>query len=140
MMFEAAKLAQSHGELQSFLGEMKNVARNNALLSVRIATNEQRIAEFDRELQSSPPPRQLQMTRPRSQPNRPHRPNLETLCQVRGDSLPSSANTANAALTNNKNTNRYEQTEILSATERQRAMPPDRTAHVPEQSRSGCED
>ena len=51
VMFEAAKLAQSYGELQSFLGEMKNVARNNALLSVRIATNEQRIAEFDRELQ-----------------------------------------------------------------------------------------
>lgn len=51
VMLEAAKLAQSYGELQSFLGEMKNVARNNALLSVRIATNEQRIAEFDRELQ-----------------------------------------------------------------------------------------
>ena len=51
VMLEAAKLAQSYGELQSFLGEMKNVARNNALLSVRIATNEQRIAEFDLELQ-----------------------------------------------------------------------------------------
>ena len=51
VMLEAAKLAQSYGELQSFLGEMKNVARNNALLSVRIATNEQRIADFDRELQ-----------------------------------------------------------------------------------------
>jgi hypothetical protein len=51
VMLEAAKLAQSYGELQSFLGEMKNVARNNALLSVRIATNEQQIAEFDRELQ-----------------------------------------------------------------------------------------
>jgi len=51
VMLEAAKLAQSYGELQSFLGEMKNVARNNALLSVRLATNEQRIAEFDRELQ-----------------------------------------------------------------------------------------
>lgn len=51
VMREAAKLAQSYGELQSFLGEMKNVARNNALLSVRIATNEQRIAEFDLELQ-----------------------------------------------------------------------------------------
>ena len=51
VMLEAAKLAQSYGELQSFLGEMKNVARNNAQLSVRIATNEQRIAAFDRELQ-----------------------------------------------------------------------------------------
>lgn len=51
VMLEAAKLAQSYGELQSFLGEMKNFARDSALLSVRIATNEQRIAEFDRELQ-----------------------------------------------------------------------------------------
>lgn len=51
VMLEAAKLAQSYGELQSFLGEMKNVARNNSLLSVRIATNEQRIVEFGRELQ-----------------------------------------------------------------------------------------
>ena len=33
------------------LGEMKNVARNNAVLNVRLATNEQRIAEFNRELQ-----------------------------------------------------------------------------------------
>lgn len=59
VMLEAAKLAQSYGELQAFLGEMKNVARNNALLSVRLATNEQRIVEFDRELQklsASPPP------------------------------------------------------------------------------------
>ncbi|MPN62944.1 hypothetical protein SDC9_210697 [bioreactor metagenome] len=37
--------------MQAVLGEMKNVARNNALLSVRIATNEQRLVEFDRELQ-----------------------------------------------------------------------------------------
>ena len=51
VMLEAAKLAQSYGELQTVLGEMKNVARNNALLSVRLATNEQRLVEFDRELQ-----------------------------------------------------------------------------------------
>ncbi len=58
VMLEAAKLAQSYGELQSFLGEIKNVARNNALLSVLLATNEQRIALFDRELQklSTPSP------------------------------------------------------------------------------------
>jgi hypothetical protein len=56
-MLEAAKLAQSYGELQSVLGEMKNVARNNALLNVRLATNEQRVVEFSRELQklSAPP-------------------------------------------------------------------------------------
>jgi hypothetical protein len=51
VMLEAAKLAQSYGELQSVFVEMKNVARNNALLSVRLATNEQRVAEFDTQLQ-----------------------------------------------------------------------------------------
>lgn len=51
VMIEAAKLAQSYGELQTVLGEMKNVARNNALITVRLATNEQRVAEFSRELQ-----------------------------------------------------------------------------------------
>lgn len=57
VLLEATKLAQSYGELQAVLREMKNVARNNALLSVRLATNEQRIVEFDRELQklSTPP-------------------------------------------------------------------------------------
>lgn len=57
VMLEAAKLAQSYGELQTVLGEMKDVARNNALLSVRLATNEQRVVEFSRELQklSAPP-------------------------------------------------------------------------------------
>jgi len=57
VMSEAAKLAQSYGELQTVLGEMKNVARNNALITVRLATNEQRVVEFSRELQklSAPP-------------------------------------------------------------------------------------
>ncbi|MCU0785993.1 MAG: hypothetical protein MUF81_18495 [Verrucomicrobia bacterium] len=51
VMLEAAKLAQSYGELQAVVGEMKNVARNSALLSVRLATNEQRVVEFSKELQ-----------------------------------------------------------------------------------------
>ena len=51
VMVEAAKLARSFGELQAVLGEMKNVARNNALLNVRLATNEQRFVEFSKELQ-----------------------------------------------------------------------------------------
>ena len=57
VMVEAAKLARSYGELQAVLSEMKNVARNNALLNVRLATNEQRVVEFSRELQrlSNPP-------------------------------------------------------------------------------------
>ena len=50
VMQEATKLAQSYGELQSVLGEIMNVARNNALLNLRLATNELRVAEFDREL------------------------------------------------------------------------------------------
>jgi hypothetical protein len=51
VMQEAARLGQSYGELQSVLGEMINVARNNALLNARLATNEQRVAEFTKELQ-----------------------------------------------------------------------------------------
>jgi len=51
VMLEAAKLAQSYGELQAVVFEMKNVARNSALLSVRLATNEQRVIEFGKELQ-----------------------------------------------------------------------------------------
>lgn len=50
VMLEAAKLAQSYGELQAVLDEMKKVARNNAHLNVRLATNEQRVAEIGREL------------------------------------------------------------------------------------------
>lgn len=51
VMTEAAKLAQSYRELQTLLGEMKQVARNQSFLQVRLATNEQRMAEFQRELQ-----------------------------------------------------------------------------------------
>lgn len=76
VVLEAAKLAQSYGELQSFLGEMKNVARNNALLSVRIATNEQRIAEFDRELQklSTAAPATNDVTTFTIEPTKPPKP------------------------------------------------------------------
>jgi hypothetical protein len=76
VMLEAAKLAQSYGELQSFLGEMKNVARNNALLSVRLATNEQRIAEFDRELQklSTAAPATNDVTTFTTEPTTPPKP------------------------------------------------------------------
>ena len=51
VMLEAARLAQSYGELQAVVVEMKNVARNSALLSVRLANNEQRVVEFGKELQ-----------------------------------------------------------------------------------------
>ena len=59
VMLEAAMLARSYGELQGVLIEMKNVARNNALLNARLATNELRFVEFGKELQklsAAPPP------------------------------------------------------------------------------------
>ena len=57
VMQEAARLAQSYVELQGIVVEMKNVARNNVLVSGRLANTEQRVAEFAKELQklSSPP-------------------------------------------------------------------------------------
>jgi hypothetical protein len=58
VMQEAGRLAQSYGELQGVLAEMKNVARTSAILSLRFSTNETRIGELERELQklSVPPP------------------------------------------------------------------------------------
>lgn len=58
VMQEAGKLAQSYGELQGVLTEMKNVARTSALLNQRFATNESRIIELERGVQklSIPPP------------------------------------------------------------------------------------
>lgn len=59
VMQEAGKLAQSYGELQGILTEMKNVARNSAQLNLRFATNESRIVELERGLQklsAAPPP------------------------------------------------------------------------------------
>jgi hypothetical protein len=48
---EAARLAQSSGELQKVVGEMKNVARDHVLMGARLANTEQRVAEFEKELQ-----------------------------------------------------------------------------------------
>lgn len=59
VMQEAGNLAHSYGELQGVLTEMKNVARNSALLNQRFATNESRIIELERGLQKltvGPPP------------------------------------------------------------------------------------
>jgi len=59
VMQEAGKIAQSYGELQGVLTEMKGVARNSALLSLRFATNESRIIELERgvqKLSTLPPP------------------------------------------------------------------------------------
>lgn len=51
VMQEAARLAQSYGELQQVIGEMKNVARNSVLMNARLATAEQRVTEFAKELE-----------------------------------------------------------------------------------------
>jgi hypothetical protein len=57
VMQEAARLAQSYGELQAVVIEMRNVARNSVLVDARLANTEQRVAEFGKELQKlSVPP------------------------------------------------------------------------------------
>ena len=51
VMQQAVRLAQSYNELQKIFLEMKNVARDNAVLGARLASTEQRIASFEKELQ-----------------------------------------------------------------------------------------
>ena len=51
VMSEAARLSRSYEELQNIFSQMKNVARNNALLGARVANTEQRVADFGRELE-----------------------------------------------------------------------------------------
>jgi hypothetical protein len=50
VMKEAVRLAQSYNELQKIFAEMKNVARDNAVLGARLASTEQRVAGFEKEL------------------------------------------------------------------------------------------
>jgi hypothetical protein len=51
VMQQAVRLARSYQELQQVFVEMKNVARDNALLGARLANAEQRVAGFEKELQ-----------------------------------------------------------------------------------------
>jgi hypothetical protein len=51
VMSEAARLSRSYEELQNIFSQMKTVARNNALLGARVATTEQRVADFGKELE-----------------------------------------------------------------------------------------
>ena len=51
VMSEAVRLSRSYEELQSIFSHMKTVARNNALLGARLATAEQRVADFGKELE-----------------------------------------------------------------------------------------
>ena len=48
---QAVRLAQCYKELQQVFVEMKNVARDNALLGARLVKAEQRVAGFEKELQ-----------------------------------------------------------------------------------------
>src|SRR6185437_2319511 len=65
---------------------------------------------------------------------------MKTLCR-RGTVSPFfSGEHGKCRATKTNNTNRYEQTENLSATERQRQCRARRPAHVPHKPGSGCED
>lgn len=56
VMQQAIRLAQSYSELQKIFAEMKNVARDNAVLGARLASTEQRIAGVEKELQKMAAP------------------------------------------------------------------------------------
>jgi hypothetical protein len=51
VMRQAVRLTQSYNELQNTFVEMKKVARDNAVLGARLASTEQRVAGFEKELQ-----------------------------------------------------------------------------------------
>ena len=75
VMQEATRLAQSYAELQKVFAEMKTVARNNALISARLANTEQRVAEFEKNLQKlSVPPSPTTNNAPAIVPESPDAP------------------------------------------------------------------
>ncbi len=75
VMQEATRLAQSYAELQKVLAEMKNVARNNALIGARLTAAEQRVADFEKNLQKlSVPPSPTSNTAPAIVPGLPDAP------------------------------------------------------------------
>jgi hypothetical protein len=51
VMQQSVRLAQSYNELQKIFVEMKKVAHDNAVLDARLASAEQRVAGFEKELQ-----------------------------------------------------------------------------------------
>jgi hypothetical protein len=48
---QAVRLSQSYAQLQKVFAEMRNVARDNAVLGARLANSEQKIAAFEKDLQ-----------------------------------------------------------------------------------------
>ena len=51
VMSEAVRLSRSYEELQNIFSQMKTVARNSALLGARVASTEQRVTDFGKELE-----------------------------------------------------------------------------------------
>jgi hypothetical protein len=51
VMWEASRLARSYDELQQVIRDMSVVAKNHAMMNVRITNTECRVATFERELQ-----------------------------------------------------------------------------------------
>ncbi len=75
VMQEATRLAQSYSELQKVFAEMRSVARNNALLGARVANTEQRVADFEKDLQKlSTPPSPTTNSAPTFVPESPDAP------------------------------------------------------------------
>ena len=142
VMQEAAQLAQSIDELQKIFGEMKTVARNDALLNARLANAERRSAEFEKELQmltaaASP----MTNDAPAFVPGTARRTQtMKTLYRGSEDRPPAFGEHGKCRATRNHKTNRYDQTETIRATERQRQCRPHRHAHLSEQPGSGRQD
>lgn len=50
VMQQAARLGQSYQQLNQVIGEMKTVAQNNATLNARLIATEQRVSDFEKQL------------------------------------------------------------------------------------------
>jgi hypothetical protein len=51
VMWEASQLARSYDELQKVIKDMTSVAKNHVFMNARLVSAEQRVAEFEKELQ-----------------------------------------------------------------------------------------
>ena len=51
VMWEASRLARSHGELQKVLNEMSSIVTNHASVNSRLSNAEHRVAQFEKDLQ-----------------------------------------------------------------------------------------
>lgn len=51
VMQQAVRLGQSYQQLNQVIGEMKTVAQNNATLNARLTATEQRVSDFEKQLE-----------------------------------------------------------------------------------------